>query len=180
MFFEPETKNMSRVELASHRVGRDRVARVEREVGLVGPHLVLVVREVHPPVRRERLERRVGEQPLADAVVQPAPGEEQPMRGLVTEDVEQAVPTAHPEECEGVGPPASIQIAAPTTPNVCRRHPTTVTALRAFEMRRSWARTAGTGMPDCCSLSVGSTSGSEPASGSIVVAMAPALHFQIR
>ena len=92
-------------ELAPHRVGRDRVAGVEGEVGLVGTHLVLVVREVHAPVRGERLERRVREQPLADAVVQPPPGEEQPMRGLVAEDVEQAVPATHPEEREHVRPP---------------------------------------------------------------------------
>ncbi len=55
-----------------------------------------------------------------------------------------------------------------------------MTALREFEMRRSGARTEGTGMPVCCSRSVGSTSGSELASGNIVVAMSTALHFSVR
>jgi predicted ArsR family transcriptional regulator len=73
-----------------------------------------------------------------------------------------------------------IHIAAATTPNVCRRHATTVTALREFEMRRNDARTAGTGMPDCCSRSVGKTSGSSEASGSMVVAMIGVLHFSDR
>ena len=52
-----------------------------------------------------------------------------------------------------------------------------MTALRAFEMRRTIARTAGTGMPDGWSRSVGSTSGSSEASGNIVVAMATVLHL---
>ena len=49
-------------ELAAPRVGGDRVAGVQRGVGLVGAHLVAMVGEVGPPVGQHRLVRRVAEQ----------------------------------------------------------------------------------------------------------------------
>ena len=92
-------------QLAVPRVGGDRVAPVQRGVGLLGAELVAVVGEVDPAIGAERLERRVRQQPAPDDVVRPAVREQQAMGGLVPEDVEQAVAPAHQDEREQVRPP---------------------------------------------------------------------------
>jgi hypothetical protein len=64
-----------------------------------------VVGEVGAPVGAERLERRVGEQPPPDPVVEPAGREQQPVGRLVAEDVQQGVAPPHQQEGRHPGPP---------------------------------------------------------------------------
>ena len=87
-------------ELAAHGVARDRIPLVHRDVGLVRPELLAVVRHVATPVQVDRDERGVGEQPASDPVVHPAVREQQPVGGLVLEDVELHVGATHEEERE--------------------------------------------------------------------------------
>ncbi len=87
-------------ELAAHRVALDRVAGVERDVRLVRPELLAVVRHVAAAVEVDRREHRVAEEPAADEVVDLPVAEQQPVRGLVHEDVVAADHRAHREERE--------------------------------------------------------------------------------
>ena len=85
-------------ELAPHRRARDRVAAVQRDVGLVGAELFAVVRHVPAPVEVDRRERREAEQPASDPVVPLAVAEQQPVRGLVHQRRELRVGAAHEQE----------------------------------------------------------------------------------
>ena len=92
-------------ELAAPRIGGNRVAGVQRSVGLVRAHLVAMVGEVGPPVGEHRLVRRVAEHVAADQVVGPPVREQQPMCGLVGEDVQADVAPRHQQERQQVRPP---------------------------------------------------------------------------
>src|SRR5688572_30708924 len=58
---------------------------------------------------------------------------------------------------------------------VLTQRATTVQALARFGIRRSSARTAGTGIPDAVRRAVGRTSGTASAGGSIVAAIAESI-----
>ena len=131
---------------ATSRV-RDRVAAVERDVGLVGAELVAVVRHVPAPVEVDRRERREAEQPAADPVVDLAVAEQQPVRGLVHERRELRVGAAHEQER---GDPhergCRATPRATMMPSVCAYSDDAPTsALRRFGMRRSSSRNARRG-----------------------------------
>ena len=64
-----------------------------------------MVGEVGAAIGVEGQQRRVAEDPAADAVVGEAVGEQQPVRSLVAEDVEQGVAAAHPHERRQPRPP---------------------------------------------------------------------------
>ena len=87
-------------ELAPHRVAGDRVAAVERDVGLVRPELLAVVRHVAAAVEVDRDHHRVRDEPTADEVVHGSACEQQAMGSFVHEDVEPADHRAHREERE--------------------------------------------------------------------------------
>ena len=89
-------------QLAPEARAADRVARVERDVGLVGAELLAVVRHVDAPVGVGRRERRVAEEPPADEVVGAAVGEQQPVRGLVHQRRELRLRAPHEQEGEHV------------------------------------------------------------------------------
>ena len=63
-------------QLATQAGGTDRIADVERDVGLVGPELLAVVRHVHSAIGFGRREARIAEQPPSDDVVELAVGEQ--------------------------------------------------------------------------------------------------------
>ena len=71
--------------------------------------LLLVVRHVAATVDVERNERRVGDEPAADPVVDRPVGEQQPVRRLVAQDREPSHRPAHQREgdqpADGVAPP---------------------------------------------------------------------------
>ena len=150
-FLRALSPSRSRRSLRCHESAGDRVAAVQREVGLVGAHLVSVVGEVDASVGEERLERRVGEQPPADVVVRPAVGEQQPVGGLVAEDVEQAVAAAHQQRTPRARP-TSVSIddrGGDDTERLRQRAPTTVSTLRSVGMRRSSSRSGRTAIARC-------------------------------
>ena len=84
---------------ADHRIARNRVPAVERDVRLVGSELFSVVRHVAASVEIDRDERREGDEPLPEEVVGFPIREQQPMGGFVHEDRKAGVDRPHREEC---------------------------------------------------------------------------------
>ncbi len=170
-FFQPELPNASRRSLRRHDSMVIGVARVQPQVRLVRPELLAVVRHVAAPVDVEGDERRVGDEPPADPVVDPAVREQQSVCGLVAQDRE--APHAP-------GPSAGTRCTQPTgwphhaatasTPTDWTQSPATWNALATSGIRYSSSRSSPIGRPVGPSRSVGRTSVSSAGSGSIVLA----------
>src|SRR5262245_37373490 len=69
------------------------------------------------------------------------------------------------------------QHATTSTANAWAQQPATVIVLLHGEMRRNSSRHGGAGFADASSRPAGSTSGSMPATGTMVVAMTPSYNF---
>ena len=88
----------SRVSLRLSDRALDRVAAVERNVGLFGAELVAVMGHVTAPVEVDRCERREPQQPAAHPVVDASVAEQHPVRGLVHQRRELRVGAPHEHE----------------------------------------------------------------------------------
>ena len=108
-FFQPELPEASRTILRRHDERRDGVAAVVRDVGLVGPELLLVVGHVAAPVGLDRHERRVGNEPAADPVVDRLVREQEAVGGLVHQDRE----ADHPPAAHQPGEHPADRVAPP-------------------------------------------------------------------
>ena len=118
------------------------VAPVEGQVGLVGSELLAMVGEVPPPVEADGRERRIGDQPRPDPVVDGLVGEEQLVGGLVHQDGEPDVERPHHDERHQVGHRVADQTAAAPPPTTIAHSPATV---RRCAGRRSAAARATAG-----------------------------------
>ena len=133
-------------QLAPEAGRADRVSRVQRDVGLVGPELLTVVGHVHAAVRVGRRERGVTEQPPADEIVGASVGEQQPVRRFVHERQELRVRAAHEQEREHVPdrvPPPHREADDRRRPAPTPRPPTARCATTGWSAAGHGTRAAG-------------------------------------
>ena len=137
----------SRTSLRRRLAARDRVADVQRDVGLVGAELLAVVRHVDPAVGVGRGEARVAEQPPPDEVVGLAVGEQQAVGGLVHQRGELGVGAAHQHEPDRPRPRSEADRRPQRRARSGRRARRHCSALRDDGIRRSSARKSACGRP---------------------------------